>query len=465
MVNLTSCSNKTVMNSVQSPTPLPLPPGDLGLVRENFDFFFDYMFFNSEFFGKTRHQKYGSVFKTNILGTPTIFVGGGEAIRFILTNENKYFINEFPPSTKKLLGSSSLSLQTGEEHRNRRKLLYQAFQPRTLGKSINKMEEITQRYLSKWTEQKTITWYPEIRNYTFDIACNFLVGIDFASQTELGHLFETWSMGLFSVPLHLPWTKFTRALHSRQQLLERIETIISQRQQELEMYDNEDALSILLQARDAQGCTLSIQELKDQLIMLLFAGHGTLTSALTSFCLLLGQHSEVLKRCRNEQQQLGKSGSLTQEDLKQMSYLEQVLREVLRLNPPVGGGFRKVIHTCEFNGYQFPEGWNVIYGITFTHQDCLIYSHPQQFDPERFISSEETENLTKNFSYVPFGGGVRECLGKEFARLEMKIFAANLVRNYDWELLPHQNLQMISIPAPHPKDGLKVNFRKLHTTF
>jgi len=454
------------MTVVPSPNSLPLPPGSLGLpiFGENLSFFFDLRFFGSQHFGEKRHQKYGSIFKTNILGNSTIFVQGGDAISFVLNNENKYFVNELPPSAKSLLGASSLSVQIGAEHLNRRKLLRKAFQPRTLAAYSNIIDEITQRYLHKWEELTTFTWYSELRSYTFDVACKFLMGLDFASQTELGHLFETWSKGLFSLPLPFTWTKFGRALRSRQQLLDRIETIIRQRQQSLDMYEYSDALSVLLQSCDEQDNTLSLEELKDQLLMLLFAGHETLTSALSSFCLLLAQHPEVLERCRDEQQQLSRTEGLTQENLKRMTYLEQVLQEVLRLNPPVGGGFRKVSRTCGFNGYQFPEGWNVIYEISLTHQSSSAYSHPQQFDPDRFISSE-AENVTKNFNYMPFGGGVRECLGKEFARLEMKIFAAHLVRNYAWELLPGQNLQMISIPVLHPKDGLKVNFRSLHTTF
>ena len=139
-----------------------------------------------------------------------------------------------------------------------------------------------------------------------------------------------------------------------------------------------------------------------------------------------------------------------------MTYLDQVLREVLRLIPPVAGGFRKIIRTCDFNGYRFPEGWNVLYEILLTHQDSSIYAQPNQFNPER-----ETEDTSKPFNYLPFGGGVRECIGKEFARLEMKLFAAHLVRDYSWELLSSQNLEMILIPVPHPKDGLKVKFVKL----
>lgn len=429
---------------------IPVPPGNLGLpvFGETASFLFD-----TEF-ARKRHQKYGNIFKTNILGSPTIFVRGGEANHFILTNENKYFVNSLPPSAKTLLGSSSLSQQIGSQHQERRKLLYQAFQPRILAGYVEAMEELTQRYLRKWTKLGTLTWYPELRNYTFDIACKFLIGLDFASETQLGHLFEIWSKGLFSIPLSLPWTKFSHALKSRQQLLEQLEIIIRQRQRKLN--ESEDALSILLQARDEKGNSLSLEEVKDQVLMLLFAGHETLTSGLASFCLLLAQHPEILRRCRTEQQKLEKTKESTSEALKQMPYLDQVLREVLRLIPPVGGGFRKVICTCSFNGYQFPEGWNVLYEILLTHQDGSIYAQPNQFNPER-----QTEDISKPFNYLPFGGGARECIGKEFARLEMKLFAAHLVKDYSWELLPSQNLEMILIPVPHPKDGLRVEFVKL----
>lgn len=134
-----------------------------------------------------------------------------------------------------------------------------------------------------------------------------------------------------------------------------------------------------------------------------------------------------------------------------------MLKEVLRVVPPVGGGFRKVLQTCEYDGYQIPQGWTVLYQINRTHQDPDIYHQPETFDPDRF-GAERSEDKAKPFSHVPFGGGLRECLGKEFARLEMKIFAAKLLREYDWRLLPDQNLDFTIAPTPIPKDGLKVDF-------
>ena len=125
---------------------MALPPGSFGLplIGDTLNFLQDSQF------AKKRHQQYGQIFKTSIFGQPTVFVCGQEANLFVLSNENQYFVVSWPPSTKALLGPLSLALQTGSEHQNRRKLLYQAFQPRALAGYIGGMETITQRYLQRW---------------------------------------------------------------------------------------------------------------------------------------------------------------------------------------------------------------------------------------------------------------------------------------------------------------------------
>ncbi len=432
---------------------LPLPPGKFGLplIGETISFLMDGNF------AKKRLAKYGSVFKTKIFGNPTVIMVGAEANQFLFQNENKYVVATWPKSTSTLLGPASLSVQTGSFHQKRRKLLSQAFQPRALVSYIPTMERITTKYLEKWQSLGCLTWYPELRDYTFDIASTLLVGTEEDYQTILGKLFETWCGGLFTIPIALPWTNFGKALKAREGILKEIENIVCQRQKQQNPGD--DALGILLQAQDEEGNSLSLTELKDQVLLLLFAGHETLTSAIASFCLLIAQHPQVFTRLCAEQEQFDHSQPLSIEELKQMVYLEQVLKEVLRLIPPVGGGFRKVIQDCEFKGYLIPKGWTLQYQINETHKDTSIYNQQEVFDPERF-APERTEDKQKNFGYIPFGGGLRECLGREFAKLEMKIFAALLVRNYKWELLPEQDLSMMVMPTPHPRDGLKVNIYK-----
>jgi len=431
----------------------PSPPGDLGLPWIGHTL----QFLRDPDFASKRHRQYGSIFKAKILGQRTIFVKGAEANTFVLTHENKYFRVEWPDSVKQLLGPLSLALQSGHVHMQRRKLMAQAFQPRALAGYVPAMNDICDRYFERWVEQETLTWYPELRNLTFDIAGKLLVGLDNAHETAMGHLFETWCQGLFTIPVRLPWTRFGKAYHSRDLLLEEIESLIRQRQQQENL--GNDALAILLKAQDDEGNSLSIEELKDQVLLLLFAGHETLTSALASCCLLLGQHPQVRSHARAEQAPF-KNSLLTADALKQMPYLEQILKEVLRYTAPVGGGFRTVLETCEYGGFQFPKGWNVLYEIAQTHYDSELFREPNQFDPARF-AAERAEDKAKPFGHVPFGGGMRECLGKEFARLEMKIFMARLLQAYDWELLPDQDLSLVTVPTPHPKDGLRVKFERL----
>lgn len=430
----------------------PLPPGRSGLaaIGEMFDFLKD------PDFADKRHKQYGNMFKTSLFGRPTIFLMGADAIRFVLLHENQYFVTSWPPSTKALLGAASISVQQGNVHTHRRKLLAQAFQPRALASYSTTMMNITRDYLDRWEQQGTLTWYPELRNYTLDIACQLLVGIPSGSQSDFGEWFETLARGLFSVSLPLPGTRFSRALRSRKLLLNEVERIVRERQQQGDA--GQDALGLLINARDEEGTGLSVDELKDQVLTLLFAGHETLTSTIASFCLFVAQHPTVLERIRAEQIPFQNRETLTLEDLKQMEYLDQVLKEVLRMMPPAGGGFREVIQTCEFNGYKIPKGWSVLYQIHRTQQDSTLYPHPHQFDPDRF-DKNQTEKM-QPFSYVPFGGGIRECLGREFARLEMKIFAALLAWNYEWDLVPDQNLDFEMIPMPRPRDGLKVRFRR-----
>ena len=440
----------TISNKLDS---LPEPPGKNGLpfIGETLAFFSD------PNFNQKRIEKYGKVYKTNVFGNPTAMMIGSEANTFLFRNENKYVVSSWPKSTRILLGKKSLAVNNGSFHTSRRKLLYDAFAPRALASYIPTMEQITNDYLKKWERLGQLTWYPELRNYTFDIASNLFVSTDGGSQSQVGHDFEVWCAGLFTIPISLPWTKFGKALQARRKLLENLEQIILKRQQSED--PGKDALGLLIQAEDEEGKSLSLEELKDQVLLLLFAGHETLTSAIASFCLLTAQHPDVMQRLVEEQDSLNIAGIPTLEDLKNMTYLEQVLKEVMRLIPPVGGGFREAVETFEFGGYRIPKGWNIQYQIAQTHKDEDLYPESDRFDPDRFDPQQPVDKQA-SFGYIPFGGGLRECIGKEFARLEMRLFASKLLQNYQWELLPNQNLDLVTVPTPHPRDGLKVKFSR-----
>ena len=393
-----------------------LPPGQFGLpiIGETLN-----LVLNQTFFSKKRYQQYETdIFKTSIFGQKFIFVRGEYYCQFVLQNENKYFQSSPLPNIKKLFGENALSNQTGELHTKRRKILKQVFTNKYLDIQKKTIQANTEQYFKKWEKEQTFEWYPELRNYAFDIACSLIIG---ETNSDLNRELKQWSQGLFTFNPRV----VKRALKSRSNILSSLDQIIASAEDR-----NESALTLMLEA-EVEGEKLEVEEIKDQLLNLLAAGHETLASGLTSICLVLGKNPSLKEQIKKEGEE----------------YQTKLIKETLRQYPPVAGGFRRIIEDCSFNGYKFPKDWGLIYEIKETHYSDFL--QPEQFDPERF------QNPRNPYGFIPFGDGERRCLGERLAYLEMKLFTQYLV-NYNWEILPKQDLTIQTTPFPHPKDNLKV---------
>lgn len=430
---------------------LPLPPGDLGL----------------PFLGQPprildtnylmrQYAKHGSIFKTRVLGRNVVVFLGAEGNRFVLQTGAHYFAwkHGWPPTFVELLGES-LFVQDGEEHRQKRRLIMPAFHRQALHNYLATMEAISLRYLEKWEKLKTFRWLGEYKQFTFEIASTLLTGSATGSETErLSKLFVDLTGGFISVPVRWSWTPYGKALAARTEILKFIDHAIENRRKN----PTNDALSLLVETRDEEGHALTNEELRAQTLLLLFAGHETSASMLTSLAMVLPQYPQVWDKVRAEQHSLNLGANLTMDDFKGMPYLEQVLKETERMYPPVPAGFRGVIEEFEFNGYRVPKGWTALYMINAAHRDPAIYTNPNNFEPERF--SPERNESDVPFSLVGFGGGARVCVGYAFAQLEMKVLLSHLLRNYTWELKPKQNLNTVYLPTLFPRGGLEVTFRR-----
>lgn len=432
---------------------LPLPPGNLGLPFIGMP----PRILNVNFLMQ-QYKRYGPVFKTRVLGRNIAVFVGPEANRFVLSTGTQYFAwrDGWPPTFVELLGES-LFVQDGDEHRQKRRLIMPAFHRQALHNYLTTMETIAQRYVEKWAQIGTFSWLSENKQYTFEIASTLLMGSEPGADTEsLSHDFDVLTGGFVTVPIRASWSPYGRALAARQRLLAYIDKAIDNRRAN----PTNDALGLLVATRDEDGNALTNHELQAQTLLLLFAGHETSASMLTSMAMMLAQHRDVLDRARAEQAALNINGNLQMEHFKQMPYLDQILKETERMFPPVPAGFRGVTETFEFQGYRIPQGWTALYPINAAHRDPDIYTHPNHFDPDRF-SPERNEGSSVPFSLVGFGGGPRVCIGFAFAQLEMKVLASYLLRYYDWQLEGDQNLKTVYRPTLQPKGRLQVRFWRL----
>ena len=434
---------------------LPLPPGDLGLPIIGQD---RKLRQNPQHFREELYQKHGAICKTRLIGQNYIYLHGYEAVKFVLTNEDKYFVNTSFPNSKKIFGETNIGMLTGEEHKKRRQLLAKALKNQALTAYINTIQDITQSYLEKWVKSEGWDLCAELNSYSLDLFLKLLLGLDSGSEQEISNYLRTMSSGLIAIPVPLPWTKFGQALDKKEKLFVQVETIIIKRQEEKNF--GSDILGVILAVQEQTNNNLTLRELAEQIVNLLLLGRNELSSALTSFLMLTIQYPKVLESLQSEQEQLDKLEPLSLDKLKKMVYLEQVIKEVLRQAPPVSSGLRKVIQDCSFQGWRIPRGWNVIYQISSVLQDPDIYQQPEKFNPERF-NLINAEDKKKPFCYVPFGGGVRECLGKEFAYLVIKIFVSSLLNNYSWKFKEDQDLTINKFPVSRPASNkVEVYFSK-----
>uniref|UniRef100_H0ZEW2 Cytochrome P450 family 26 subfamily C member 1 n=1 Tax=Taeniopygia guttata TaxID=59729 RepID=H0ZEW2_TAEGU len=439
---------------------LPLPKGSMGW----------------PFFGETLHwllqvrrrgtgsrrERYGNVFKTHLLGRPVVRVTGAENIRKILLGEHTLVSTQWPQSTQIILGSHTLLSSTGDQHRQRRKVI---FSRAALESYLPRIQKVVSWELRGWCmEPGSIAVYSSAKTLTFRIAARILLGLRLEEKQfkDLAKTFEQLVENLFSLPLNIPFSGLRKGIKARDMLHKFMEKAIQEKLQRNSPEDHSDALDFIMNSAKEHGKEFTMQELKESAIELIFAAFFTTASASTSLILLLLKHPSVIEKIRQElmSHELYQQ-KISLEKLSRLRYLDCVIKEVLRVLPPVSGGYRTALQTFELDGYQIPKGWSVMYSIRDTHETAAVYqSPPSSFDPDRFGAGRP--EAAGRFHYIPFGGGARSCIGKELAQAILKLLAIELVSTACWELATPGYPTMQTVPIVHPvDDGLQLYFHPL----
>jgi retinoid hydroxylase len=399
------------------------------------------------------------IFYVNMLGANVIYMIGPAAHQWVFSGEDKYLVNRWPNGVEQLLGMNSVSTLTGNAHRHRRGQIGARFKFEAMSAFIPMIHQTTEKHIPTWTEKDEIVAVDAIRAMLFEVIARFIFSDDAADLNlpELSKLFMQFEAGLFTFPTwDVSFLPFGKAVKARDELRAYFTKAVQKRRASGRIPD--DVLTTLIQATNPDGSPLPDDQIVQEIILLLFAGHDTSVTSLTNLMMLLAQNPQVLQKARDEQKTVPAEALHTLDGLKNIPYLDAVILESMRVIPPIGGSFRSVKEDVEYQGYRIPKGWRVIVAPFATHSDPTYYPNPERFDPERIIAGQ---HKSQPFVHIPFGGGPRLCMGQNFAMTEIRIVLSLLLRGYQWELVPGQDLRMNTIPFPTPKSGLRVKFGRL----
>lgn len=373
-------------------------------------------------------ERYGDSFSVTFVGfrSPMVMISDPEAIKALYSER----AHGLPPGRnlvlEPIMGPRSLLLLEGDDHLARRRLMLPSFHGERMRSYEPIVEEIVADAIDSWPLGEEFAIHPRMQAVTLEVILRVVFGVAQGPRLEqlremLGRvLAETASptmqlAGLLSQRVggrRGPWAMFERQLRAVDELL--FAEIAERRAKEDDLERRDDILSALMLARFEDGEGMSDSELRDQLITLLLAGHETTATALAWAFDLLLRHPEPLARLRES---LGEGTD---------DYLRATVTEVLRLRPVVPLAGRRLATELSVDGLALPAGTDVTPAIWLAHTRADVFPEPFAFRPERFL-----DEGPDTYGWIPFGGGIRRCLGAAFAEFEMRIVLREVLTRCD----------------------------------
>jgi len=390
------------------------------------------------------YERYGPVFTLKILHHNIVFALGPEANHHVLVSNAKNFswreghFRDLIP----LLGDGLLTTD-GDYHRVHRKMMLPAFHKRRIAASMKVMEQEIDAALASFVPGAVIDVYHWTRDVALRVAMRALFGIDpdaaRSGGIDAAHEFESalayHAHDFWMQLMRGPGSPFDRLRRSRRRLDELIHNEIDERRASGRR--GADILSMLLDATDDDGDPLPREQIRDEVMTLLFAGHDTTTSSVSFLFYELARNPALV-------------------DDPQIS-AEMLIDELLRKYPPAYIGPRRAIDACEIAGVHVPAGAHVHYCSWASHHLPEVFPDPERFDPYRF--TEAAKAALPKGAYVPFGGGSRTCIGMRFGQAEIAMIARKILSGHRLELLPGYELRIRHAPTISPRGGLPMTVR------
>ena len=379
----------------------------------------------------------------------------------LVTNSRNFVKSRGLEMAKKFLGESLLTSE-GEFHRRQRRLAQPAFHRQRINAYAAVMVEHASRTGNRWESGETLDIWQEMMRLTLGIVGKTLFDADVEGEaSEIGRaltsvmqLFERITNPFAGLLDKLPLPSNVRWLKAKQRLDSTIHRIIEEHR--ASGVDRGDLLSMLMAAQDEEGDggMMTDAQLRDEAMTLFVAGHETTANALTWTWYLLSQHRDVEARMHAEVDSALAARIPTADDVAKLRYTEMVFAESMRLYPPAWTLGRRVLSDYPVGGYVLPEGSIVLMSPWVTHHDARYFPEPFKFDPERW--TPEARESRPKFSYFPFGGGSRVCIGEQFAWMEGVLLIATIARQWKMRLAVDQIVEPKPMITLRPRYGMRM---------
>jgi cytochrome P450 len=383
-----------------------------------------------------------------------------DAIRdVIVTNNAKFMKGQGLQEMKRLLGEGLLTSE-GNVHKRQRRLIQPMFHHTRIEGYGTTMVEHALRMRDSWEDGQVLEVHEQMMRLTLSIVAKSLFDTDIedraarqvaeALSTSLG-LFDRLTSPLSNLLMRLPSSPAMRRFEQAKGVLDRI--VYGMIEERRRTGDRGDLLSTLLLARD-DGERMTDLQVRDEAITIFLAGHETTSNALTWTWFLLSQHPEVEARLHGELDSVLGERSPTVADLPSLPYTERVLTESMRLYPPAWILGRRALVDHEVDGYPIPAGSIVVTAQYIVHHDPRWYPDPNRFDPDRWLPERAASR--PKFSYFPFGGGQRLCIGEPFAWMEGELLLATIAQRWKLRLLRGHPVELSPVVTLRPKHGMRM---------
>jgi cytochrome P450 len=407
-------------------------------------------------------RKYNGISRAKVGPYHYVNISEPAYIEHIFTHPDIYVKGRDNKTLRFLLGNGLVTSE-GEFWLKQRRLIQPLFHKQRLQTFVQKIAESTEAMTKTWQGRtgEVVDVHSEMTHVTLDIVSRTLMSTevkgDFKRISDSLLIIMEGMMKIFKLPTWIPTPGNIRMQLNRRVLDDTIYKIIDDRRNEPKQYD--DLLTMLMEVEDADTAErMTNKQLRDEVITIFLAGHETTANALSFSLYLLAQHPEIKQKVTEEFARVIGDSEMTYENVMKLEFTTWVIKEAMRLYPPVWGITRDAAKEDVIDGYRIKKGDSIAMAPWAVHRLEKYWENPLKFDPERF--SPERIKQVHRYAWFPFGGGQRMCIGNNFAMMEMQIVLALMCSKFNFEVAENFKLELEPLVTLRPRHGMMLKVTK-----